>query len=74
MIDSHCSVTFNEGENFFFLTDWFWKNSLMESCGLIRTSKTLSGSKKKFPNNFWGSFPQWKWPTGRKAAKHDNGM
>ena len=58
----------------FFWTDLFWRNSLLEVVVGEGLSKALSGSKKKIPRNFWGPFPQWKWPTGRKAAKHDNGM
>ena len=52
----------------FFLTEWFWRNFLMESCGLVRTSQSFKCKSKKIPNNFWGPFPQWNWPTGRKAA------
>ena len=52
----------------FFLTEWFWRNFLMESWGLVRTSQSCKCKSKKIPNNFWGPFPQWNWPTGRKAA------
>ena len=46
----------------------------MGSCGLMRTFKMLKWKLKKIPKNFWGPFPQWNWPTGRKAAKHDKEM
>ena len=67
---SHQSTVSNEnrGDNIFFLTEWFWRNFLMESWGLVRTSQSCKCKSKKIPNNFWGPFPQWNWPTGRKAA------
>ena len=75
MLNMCCvAVLLSMKERNFFLTDWFWRNSLMERYGLVRTFQSLKWKSKNIPNNFWDPFPQWLWPTGRKAAKHDEVM